>query len=38
MNGIWLVFIVCFFVTAFVAVAASSLKAAGYAIGHEEDE
>lgn len=38
MNGIWLVFVVCAFVTVFVAVAASSLKAAGYAIGPEEDE
>lgn len=36
--SIWLVFIVCFFITAFVAIAASGLKAAGYAVGPEEDE
>jgi ABC-type uncharacterized transport system permease subunit len=34
----WLAFIVCFFVTAFVGIAAAALKGMGYAVGPEDGE
>jgi hypothetical protein len=34
----WLVFVVCFFITAFVGICAAALRGMGYAVGPEEDE
>jgi hypothetical protein len=36
--NMWLVFIVCFFITAFIGVAALALRALGYAVGPEDGE
>lgn len=34
---IWLVFIACFFATAFVGICAAGLRSAGYDIGGEDE-
>jgi hypothetical protein len=36
MTYMWLVFLVCFFTTAFVGVAAMALRGLGYAVGPED--